>query len=351
MFDYTHRMDVLKMRDLVLFDTDTSDQIRELLVRQHERLAQLHLPAKQRTSMARNYDVSITQFGEWLQTSTYTLPTRSALEDWRDALLRDGKSVRTVNARLAAMRKLLRAVAADVTHVDVRLALESWANVSDLKAVKKQDRLEADYGRRLKIKEVETLINAVPRETVKGLRDRALIAVMVGCGLRVSEVVALTIKDFFLVSNDAGQRAVLVRHGKGNKQRVVVFGPASDWIIKIVGAYTSALGLMPLVHGEQILFRQVKRVKGDRKKEIKGYYVSTDRPISTRTAQSAVEAYGLNAHDLRRTYAKLCRDAGMEWEDIQLNMGHASLLTTERYVGTGQDWSRRAPKWKIKVED
>ena len=46
---------------------------------------------------------------------------------------------------------------------------------------------------------------------------------------------------------------------------------------------------------------------------------------------------GVAPHDLRRTCAKLCRAAGGELEQIQLLLGHASVQTTERYLGTRQD--------------
>ena len=46
---------------------------------------------------------------------------------------------------------------------------------------------------------------------------------------------------------------------------------------------------------------------------------------------------GIAPHDLRRTFAKLCRAAGGELEQIQLLLGHASIQTTERYLGTKQD--------------
>jgi integrase len=46
---------------------------------------------------------------------------------------------------------------------------------------------------------------------------------------------------------------------------------------------------------------------------------------------------GIAPHDLRRTCAKLCRAAGGELEQIQLLLGHASVQTTERYIGTKQD--------------
>lgn len=57
---------------------------------------------------------------------------------------------------------------------------------------------------------------------------------------------------------------------------------------------------------------------------------------------------GIAPHDLRRTCAKLCRAAGGELEQIQLLLGHASVQTTERYLGTRQDLVN-APNDAIKL--
>ena len=54
-------------------------------------------------------------------------------------------------------------------------------------------------------------------------------------------------------------------------------------------------------------------------------------------------------HDLRRTTAKLCRAAGGELEQIQLLLGHSSVQTTERYLGTKQDLAH-APNDAIKLK-
>ena len=56
-----------------------------------------------------------------------------------------------------------------------------------------------------------------------------------------------------------------------------------------------------------------------------------------RKAGTAIGHPDLTPHDLRRTCAKLCRKAGGELEQIQLLLGHASIQTTERYLGTKQD--------------
>jgi integrase len=59
----------------------------------------------------------------------------------------------------------------------------------------------------------------------------------------------------------------------------------------------------------------------------------------------------LTPHDLRRTCAKLCRKAGGDLEQIQLLLGHASIQTTERYLGTKQDLVQAVnDRMKIRVE-
>lgn len=63
---------------------------------------------------------------------------------------------------------------------------------------------------------------------------------------------------------------------------------------------------------------------------------------------SAAGVPGIAPHDLRRTCAKMCRAAGGELEQIQLLLGHASVQTTERYLGTRQDLTN-APNDGIKL--
>ena len=61
------------------------------------------------------------------------------------------------------------------------------------------------------------------------------------------------------------------------------------------------------------------------------------RGIHTKPYAEAAGVPGIAPHDLRRTCAKLCRAGGGELEQIQLLLGHASVQTTERYLGTKQD--------------
>ncbi len=331
------------------FDAPTMEQINVLLWNTHRRIAQLDRPRPERSLTALNYHSAID--GEQNGLRTYmgkisaTLPTRGVLEQWRDDLLREGMAVKTVNVKLAAARKLLRGVADDTTDLRVKLVLRDWANVADAKATIVQDKTESDYGRRLTLESLAALVNSIDLRTDKGLRDRALIAVMGGAGLRVSEAVALTMRDVFLTTNEAGQRGIKVRRGKHNKSRVVVVNGWNSWVIAAVEAYTSRLGLSPDRHPEHFIVGGVDRFGKD-----------SGKPLSERGGQRAVEAYDaeyqgqmvrINAHDLRRTYAKLCKSAGMSWEALRENMGHSSVKITEDYVGHDVDWSDRVPNWTI----
>lgn len=332
------------------------EHIREQMMARHAQIGQLNRPTPERTLTARNYDSSIRALGDYLQASGEVVPTKRVLEQWRDEM-RDGRilsprgkpyATKTINARLSAIRKLLNGVADDVTDIQIKLVLRDWATVDDAKEIIKQDMTEADYGRRLTLDALGALVNAPDTSTIKGIRDRAIIALMGGAGLRVSEVVRLTLADALHTESQDGQRAILVRHGKHNKQRQVMLNSWNSWVIQAVEAYTNALGL---IDPDALIFRGVNRVPGGHQDNCK--------PLSKRGAIRAVQAYAaqhnservtIASHDLRRTYAKLCKDNGMSWEALRANMGHASVVITERYVGHDVDSTERVPNWTIKLD-
>lgn len=246
------------------FDRDTTATIAEMLAAQQIRLAQLDRLPKDRSLTARNYGSAIIALGGYMAQNGAPLPTKSLLTSWRDDMLsgratKNGKpaSTSTVNSRLSAARKLLRGVADDVTDITVKTVLNNWATVEDAKktALDDADKTESDYGRRFTLEAVEKLIKSIPTNHLKGLRDRAMIAVMVGAGLRVSEVSNLTLRDMFGAVNEQGQRGIKVRRGKHNKTRVIVLNGWNSWVIQAVQAYTDTIGLTLLEHGDQRVFR------------------------------------------------------------------------------------------------
>jgi site-specific recombinase XerD len=312
------------MSDLAHLDDAVILELRDKLVQAHVHIGQLD--REERSTTARNYDSAIKALGVYLDKAEEPLPTKRVLERWRDDMLAEGKAIRTVNARLSAARKLLLAVSDEIFDLQIKTALRDWAGVKDAKLTIVQDPTERDYGVRLTLNQLDALINGIDLTSKTGLRDRAMIALMAGAGLRVSEVVAVTVSDVFLTQNSTGQRAIKIRKGKHHKSRAIVLAGWSNWVLECVEAYMNNLGWTPMTHAESILF-----------------------PYSDRTAQRAIEQYGYNAHDLRRTYAKLCQVSGMPWDALRENLGHSSVMVTEKYVGHEVDWSDRMPNWSLKI--
>jgi integrase len=177
-------------------------------------------------------------------------------------------------------------------------------------------------GNWLSLKQAQALLNAPDITTTKGLRDRAIIAVLLGCGLRRSEVAALTMGH---IQQRDGRWCIIDLLGKHGRVRTV---PMPVWVKVAFDAWTVRAGV---VDGH--VFRPVNR--GDQV----GGEVLSEKVVwqLLRPYAAAKDVAGLAPHDLRRTAAKLCRAAGGELEQIQLLLGHASVQTTERYLGTKQD--------------
>jgi integrase len=168
---------------------------------------------------------------------------------------------------------------------------------------------------------------------MRGLRDRAILAVLLGCGLRRSEVAALT---FAHIQQRDGRWCIVDLVGKHGRVRTA---PIPPWVKMAMDAWTSPAGV-----ADGRVFRAVNRadrVGGERLGEKVVWQM-------LRQYAAQVGIPGVAPHDLRRTCAKLCRAAGGELEQIQLLLGHASVQTTERYLGTKQDLVH-APNDAIKL--
>jgi integrase len=113
--------------------------------------------------------------------------------------------------------------------------------------------------------------------------------------------------------------------GKHGRVRTI---PVPTWVKVAIDAWTAAAGIV-----EGYVLRPINRgdeVCGDRLSEKVIWQLL--RPYA-----AAAGVPGIAPHDLRRSFAKLCRAAGGELGQIQLLLGHASVQTTERYLGTKQD--------------
>src|ERR1019366_5599823 len=174
----------------------------------------------------------------------------------------------------------------------------------------------------LSVRQAQTLLNAPGATTTKGVRDRAILAVLLGCGLRRSEVAALTVGH---VQQRDGRWCIVDLVGKHGRVRTI---PMPTWVKVATDAWTSAAGV-----ADGYVFRPVNRAG-----KVQG--IGMSEKVVWQLLQpyaAAAGVPGIAPHDCRRTCAKLCRASGGELEQIQLLLGHASVQTTERYLGTKQD--------------
>jgi len=192
------------------------------------------------------------------------------------------------------------------------------AGIRHVKGVKK---LGVRLGNWLTAAQGQALWQAPDRERLKGKRDRALLAVLLSCGLRRHELAGLT---FSHLQQREGHWAIVDLSGKAGHVRTI---PVPAWVYSLVDEWTQAAGIEA---GR--LFRRVSSAGaawGEGVTEKAVWHV-------VKEFAAKIGVTKLAPRDLRRSCARLCRGAGGELEQIQFLLGHVSIQTTERYLGCTQ---------------
>jgi len=216
----------------------------------------------------------------------------------------------------------------------IRIEHDIHPRSTTIKEVFVQDQPDADH-LRLTPAQVRALARTPGVNRLTGLRDTALIALLVCTGIREAELVALNVED--LRQTLGGELALLVRSGKGEKQRLVPYGPL-DWCLVYVERWLKAAEITTgaVFRG---VFRGDKRVRKTRITERAVNQIMYRYPISINGVMTVVQP-----HDLRRSYARNAYLHGMDPERIRQNLGHANLHTTQIYIGTLNADQRRPPE-------
>jgi site-specific recombinase XerD len=261
----------------------------------------------------RAYRAALGDFLEWYRLESRPGFTKAVVNAYRAALVERGLAPSSINVRLSAIRKLA-AEAAD----NGLMAPELAAGVGRVKGVK---RLGMRIGNWLTARQAERLVNAPNVVTLKGKRDRAILALMIGAGLRRREVASLTVDH---VQQREGRWVLVDIIGKGNRVRSV---PIPSWAKVAIDSWLEAAGITA---GR--LLRGVN--KGDR---LVGESLDPQGVFRVVNDYATKLGFRVAPHDLRRTYAKLAHQGRAALEQIQLSLGHASIQTTERYLGIRQD--------------
>jgi site-specific recombinase XerD len=261
----------------------------------------------------RGYRHSIDEFIGWYCSEPRLSFNKTVVTPYRIHLESRQLAPGTVNVRLAAVRRLAYE-AADAGLLSPELA----AGIRRVKGAKK---LGVRLGNWLTAEEARRLWQSPRIETLKGKRDRALLAVLLGCGLRRRELAELTLD---LLQRREDHWAIVDLVGKGGHIRTV---PVPDWVKQTLDEWMVAAGI---VTGR--VFRCVCRAGttwGDGMTERVVWHVVKEYAAKLNLTRLA-------PHDLRRSCARLCHMAGGEMEQIQFLLGHVSVQTTEKYLGSKQ---------------
>jgi integrase len=281
----------------------------------------------------RAYSRALIDFLEWFEQNNRPAFSKATINAYREKMLLSGKSRSSINQALSAIRKLA-AEAADNGLVPPTLAY----GVEQVKGVR-QEGVRA--GNWLTNEEAQQLINTPihrwQREEIpalKATRDQALLAVMIGTGLRRAEVAFLTWEH---IQQRDGRWAIIDLEGKRGRVRSVGLTP---WIMAALDSWRQASGV---AHGR--VFRALNKdgQLAGRVKTKGGY--RTDGNLTPQAVYNIVKEHVLAAgfcehegqptiaaHDLRRTAAALALKGGADLRQIQQMLGHASITTTERYL-------------------
>ena len=278
-----------------------------------EAIVQLAIDAVPSEHSKRAYRHSIEEFLSWWEASGRPPLIKATVQRYRSHLQTFDYAPATINLKMAGIRKLAQEAA------DNGLIDDIHANgISRVKGVKHNG---VRTGNWLSKDQAQELLNSPDITTLKGLRDRAVLAVMLGAGLRRSEVSNLSFEH---IQQRAGRWVIVDILGKGNRVRTI---PIAPWVKYAIDAWVNAAGIT-----DGRIFRGLWRY---------GYTLNPNsEQISTQVVYNIVKEYageGVAAHDLRRTYAKLSNQGGAALGQIQLNLGHASLRTTEMYLGLELD--------------
>ncbi|MEK7485498.1 MAG: tyrosine-type recombinase/integrase, partial [Planctomycetota bacterium] len=202
-----------------------------------------------------------------------------------------------------------------------KMPAEEYHRAVDIKQVKNQ---KLPQGRVIHKTEVYALLNSCPN-TSKGSRDRAIFAIMFGCGLRRSEVVKILFHHY---ESSTGELKII--SGKGNKDRITYLPqglkPVLDCWINYRGKRQGSL-FCRIQKGNTLLFKALTTQAI--------YFILKEYALISGVSN-------ISPHDSRRTYITSLLDEGVDVLTVQKLVGHANINTTLRYDRREEESKKKA---------
>lgn len=176
----------------------------------------------------------------------------------------------------------------------------------------------------LHLEEINKLMEAIDHSKAEGVRNRAILETLYGCGLRVSECIALKISNLFF---DVGFLKVV---GKGNKERLVPVGAAA---IKHINFYREGVrNHLNINKGhEDFLF-----LNRNGRKLTRVYVFQMIKALAEKTGLKK----SISPHTFRHSFATHLIEGGADLRAVQEMLGHESITTTEIYTHLDRDYLR-----------
>ena len=254
------------------------------------------------------YRVDLMEFGRSLKVSTPTGITTCAVTKHFGELARQGRKPATLARKISSVKHFFS-------------YLKDNGRISDNPALAyaapRISHYHPDY---LSPEEIGDVIGKVDPDSKNAARDRAIVEVLYGCGLRISELISLKISDIEF------QAGFLKVSGKGNKQRLVPIGePAKEALEKHLDAVqTRRIGL----DSDLVFLSQTGRC----------YSRTGVWKMVGRLVRAAGITRRVTPHTFRHSFATHLLEGGADLRVVQEMLGHADISTTEIYTRIDRDY-------------
>lgn len=262
-----------------------------------------------------SYRLDLTALCDWLDKNDLSLETLDAvdLQGFLGERLEKGYKATSTARMLSAMRKLFQYLYREKYRVD------------DPSAVLSSPKLPSRLPKYLTEQQVSDLLNTPDVDVPLELRDKAMLELLYATGLRVTELVSLTIENMSV------QQGVVRVIGKGNKERIVPMGEEADYWVRQFMLY----GRPVLLNGQSsdVVFPSQRAQQMTRQTfwhRVKHYAILAD-----------IDADALSPHVLRHAFATHLVNHGADLRVVQMLLGHTDLSTTQIYTHVAKERLKR----------
>ena len=262
-----------------------------------------------------SYRLDLTALCDWLDKHDLSLETLDAvdLQGFLGERLEKGYKATSTARMLSAMRKLFQYLYREKYRVD------------DPSAVLSSPKLPSRLPKYLTEQQVSDLLNTPDVEVTLELRDKAMLELLYATGLRVTELVSLTIENMSV------QQGVVRVIGKGNKERIVPMGEEAAYWVRQFMLY----GRPVLLNGQSsdVVFPSQRAQQMTRQTfwhRVKHYAILAD-----------IDANALSPHVLRHAFATHLVNYGADLRVVQMLLGHTDLSTTQIYTHVAKERLKR----------